>query len=502
MNNPHFTQFQLEQALFSKSLKDFIVASWPTLEPGKQFHDNWHIDAICEALEALSAGKIKRLLVNMPPRHMKSTIVSVAYPAWDWIMNPSRNFLCASYAQKLTTRDSLACRRLIQSDFYQKYFGHCFKLTSDQNQKTRFENDMRGERVSISVGSSTTGEGGDIILVDDPLNSLDRNSEAVIESTLDWWDSAMSTRLNDPQSGGIVVVMQRLHERDLTGHILENETGWEHLVLPGIYEKNHKYPMVSTIGIEDPRTEEGELLWPKRYNREEIDRLKRVLGALDFAGQIQQRPSPAEGNMFKEEWFRTFEITDGGEVVRYGERSCPVDMCTFFMICDLALTEKAGADYTVIGTIAKTPDNFMLVWDLLRGQWEAPKVKNKIIDTYKALDKCNFIGIEKAHYGIAMIQEMRGEYPIKELKPDRDKISRANNATIKFENGQVFIPKNAPWEDAYKDELKTFPNGKNDDMVDFTSYSALCLKNEFTKWETSDSVSKGVGGMFDKIMGH
>lgn len=219
-----------------QSLHEFVQQAWHVLEPTTKYIDGWHIQAICEHLQAVSDGQIRDLLINVPPRHMKSLTVAVFWPCWVWLRDPQRRWLYSSYAQRLSTRDSLKCRRLIQSPWYQRNWGDRFQLTGDQNEKTRFENDRTGVRLATSVNGSNTGEGAEIIVCDDPHNVRERESEIKREAVLTWWDEVMSTRLNNPKTGARVIVMQRLHERDLSGHVLE-KGGWEHLCLPAEYEE-------------------------------------------------------------------------------------------------------------------------------------------------------------------------------------------------------------------------------------------------------------------------
>ena len=235
---------QVRAEKMKRSLKLFTKNSWQSIEPAREFYDNWHIDAISEHLQAVVEGDIRRLIINVPPRHMKSISVAVCLPAWTWTIQPNKRFLYASYAGSLSIRDSVKCRRLIDSKWYQQYFGDIFNLTTDQNQKQRFENDQNGQRIATSVDGALTGEGGDIIVVDDPHNVREAESSKVRESVLDWWDQAMQTRLNDPKTGAFIIIMQRVHENDLTGHILANEyNDWDHLCLPARYEFNHPTPV-------------------------------------------------------------------------------------------------------------------------------------------------------------------------------------------------------------------------------------------------------------------
>src|SRR5690348_10187644 len=217
--------------------------------------------------------------------------------------HPERRWLYSSYAAQLSIRDSVKCRRLIESPWYQRLWGNCFALTSDQNTKGRFDNDRSGYRLSTSVGGAVTGEGGDRIVCDDPHNMQEAESNPIRKMTLDWWDVVMSTRMNDPKTAGMVVVMQRCHQQDLSGHLLE-QGGWDHLCLPAEYEGPSR---VTSIGFSDPRTVIGELLWKERYGTPEIEDLKRRLGSYAAAGQLQQHPSPLGGGIFKRHWWRYWQ---------------------------------------------------------------------------------------------------------------------------------------------------------------------------------------------------
>jgi len=218
-----------------ESLHQFVQKAWHVVEPATEYIDGWHIKAICDHLAAVSDGRIRDLLINIPPRHMKSLTVAVFWPCWVWTTRPGTRWLFSSYAQQLSTRDSVKCRRLIQSPWYRSNWGDAFTLTPDQNQKDRFENSRGGHRLATSVDGSNTGEGADIIVCDDPHNTREARSELRRENVRIWWDEVMSTRLNNPNTGARVIVMQRLHEADLAGHVLA-KGGYEHLCLPAYYE--------------------------------------------------------------------------------------------------------------------------------------------------------------------------------------------------------------------------------------------------------------------------
>src|SRR5215469_10281690 len=236
-----------------------------------KFIDSWALQAIAEHLEAVIDGQITRLIINIPPRMAKSSLCAVCLPAWTWAQpevthtsGPQVKFLHASYAERLSARDSLKCRRLIKSRWYQDLWGDRFSLNMDENTKLRFSNDQGGERLITSINGTATGEGMAIGVIDDPNAANEAYSEATIEATNEWWDGTMPTRLDDPDRGAFILVQQRLSELDLTGHILEKESGdWTFLMLPMEYESERAF--MTTIGWSDPRTEEGELLCPERF---------------------------------------------------------------------------------------------------------------------------------------------------------------------------------------------------------------------------------------------
>ncbi|NOT61557.1 MAG: terminase, partial [Acidobacteria bacterium] len=287
------------------SLRDYARQAWHVVEPATPYIHGWHIDAICDHLSAVTDGHILRLLINIPPRHMKSLLISVFWPTWAWTRKPDIRWLYSSYSLSLSKRDSLKCRRVIDSPWYQERWGDVYQLASDQNEKLRFENDHSGYRLATSVAGTNTGEGGDIVVIDDPHNAKQAESEAKREDALEWFDGTMSTRLNNPKTGAMVVVMQRVHERDVSGHILE-QGGWEHLCLPAEYEPK-PFVQMTSLGFKDPRTEPNELLWPDRFGRPELDKLKASLGGYRSAGQLQQRPAPADGGIFKRHWFKFWQ---------------------------------------------------------------------------------------------------------------------------------------------------------------------------------------------------
>lgn len=465
-----------QKALAERSLASFSKMAWPHMGEFGKYHHNWHIDAIAEHLEAVSDGQIKRLLINIPPRFMKSSLCSVAWPAWTWIRKPSIRWLCASHSLQLAIRDNRKCRNLIESQWYQSHWSNTFNFTKDQNAKSRFENNQGGYKLAVSVGSSLTGEGGDIIVIDDPHNAQDIDHAQRV-ATLDWFDGALSTRLNDPATGAMVLIMQRLHSKDLAGHVLDRGD-WEQLVLPAEYEGSKH---VTSIGWSDPRTETGQLLWPQRVGPIMVAELKHILGSMRYAAQYQQQPVPASGGQFKQEYFRYYKreqigkdlyfvVDQGGDMVRY-----PDDKITRFLTVDLAVSKKQEADYTVIALWGQTPDKKLLLLDLIRSHMSNPEQVAAITRAHQQHSPA-FIGIETVAYQLALVQQLQSKgLPVKEYKPKGDKVGRATIASVLYEQGSIYHPTSSYWLVDYETELLRFPKAEHDDCVDVVSVAAYYL---------------------------
>lgn len=457
-----------------RSFKEFVKLFWPVVEPATPFADGWHVDAICEHLEALKDGAIRNLVINIPPRHGKSLLVAVFFPAWLWLHNPSHRFLCSSYSLQLSIRDSVKCRRLIESPLYQKCFGNIFRLTSDENRKQRFENSERGYRLSTSVESGNLGEGADTLLVDDPNNIAEIYSEAERRKVIEWWSSVMSTRMNDPAKGCRVLIQQRLHEDDLSGFVLSSDKAgnWCRLILPLEFQGDRTR---NKLGWKDPRFLTGELL-SKRIPEEEISYLKASLGTSGFSAQYNQAPAPAAGEFFRQDWFRYYEAH--GDNYRLGDKLVAASSCWRFATVDLAISTKATADYTVAGIFDVTPTGELVLVHLHRARIEG----TKIVPTLKALNdeyRPHYWGIEDVAFQRLILQTARQEgLCVRGLKAEGDKITRSIPLQVKFESGAVWFPKGKPYLLPLELELLKFgPDAAHDDMVDVLSYAALeCQK--------------------------
>lgn len=467
----------------ANSLYEFARQAWHVIEPGTQFVEGWHLETICDHLEAVTAGEIKQLLINIPPRHCKSILVSVLWPCWTWIHRPEHRWLCASYAGSLSVRDSIKCRRLIQSPWYQERWGDKFELTGDQNAKTFFENTRSGYRMATSVGAGTTGHGGDTILIDDPLNALDASSEAMIESTLEWWDQAMSTRLNDPKSGSRVIIMQRLHERDLSGHVLK-QGGWEHLCLPAEWDGVNRK---TSLGYYDPRTVMGALLWPSQYGEKEIDDLKIKLGQYGTSGQLQQRPSPSGGGIIDTTKFRLWPA----------DRELP-PMLYIVQAYDTAYTEKTTGDptaCTVWGVFEHKEKRRVILLDCWTDHLKYSDLRQKVIDdwharyntksTYGKTGKADICLIENKGSGQALLNDLGNanvracSYDLpRGQRSELSKVARVHLITPIIDAGLVYILESSKnegefvsWAQPFIKECQSFPVGEHDDMCDCLSMS-------------------------------
>jgi predicted phage terminase large subunit-like protein len=465
---------ELDTEIASRSLPEFVRQAWAIVEPSTPFVPGWHIDAIIEHLEAVSRSQIRNLLINVPPRHMKSLLASVFWPAWEWIKHPERRWLFSSYAAQLSIRDSVKCRRLIESNWYQHRWGSVFSLTSDQNTKGRFDNDRSGYRLSTSVGGAATGEGGDRIVCDDPHNVQEAESDSVRKGTIDWFDVVMSTRVNDPKTAAKVVVMQRCHQQDLSGHLLE-QGGWEHLCLPAEYESTQR---ATSIGFVDPRTEPGELLWPERFGRKEIDELKVSLGSYAAAGQLQQRPSPSGGGLIKRYWFRfwqppganlppiTIQLPDGTHQTIIAHEIGMVDEQA--QSWDCAFKDLETSDYVVGQVWGRLGSSYLLLYQV-RGRMDLPATV-KAVRHVSQLAPGSFAKlIEDKANGSAVIQMLAHEIPgLIPVTPEGGKVARAAAVSPLIEAGNVYLPhpQMFPWVNGFLEECAAFPNGAHDDQVD------------------------------------
>lgn len=471
----------LKRAEMERSFYAFLKGAWPVLEPSTPYLDNWHIQCICEHLQAASEGEIRKLIFNVPPGSLKSIAVSVCWPAWHWIHHAHDRFLTGSHSMDLSGRDALKSRRLIQSHWYQARWGDRFRLTGDQNAKTRYENDKTGFRVATSVGGAT-GERANIRIMDDPHQIAEAESDVIREGTVDWIRSTWSERESDALTSIDVLVMQRVHARDVTGYLLELG-GFTHVMLPMEYDPKRKFVSgfhsnVVTI-TEDPRTERGELLFPARWNAAEVAIKKLRLGAYKASGQLAQLPSPEAGGIFKKHWWKYWhypgeplppvkmEMADG-TFVDIPCEPLPYEWDRELQSWDCAFKDTATSDFVVGQHWAKKGTKSYLLRQT-RGQLDFVATQNAV----KAMTEFMVMGgpvlVEDKANGTAVVASLRAKVPgLIGVNPEGGKESRAHAYSYVPESGCCYLPHPtiAPWVDGFVEELRTFPNGEHDDQVD------------------------------------
>lgn len=467
-------------------LGDYIRQAWQVLEPATHFVDGWHIDAVAEHLEAVTAGHIRNLIINIPPGTSKSLMVSVFWPTWEWTFAPWRRFLTGSHSQSLSTRDALKSRRLIQSDWYQSRWGSKFRLTGDQNQKMRYENDKTGFRLAVSVGGPVTGERGHVKILDDPHKADEMLSDAHRMSAIEWLGTVWSTRLNDPKTGSDIIVMQRLHEGDATGYLLEEITGYEHLVLPMRFEPERK--CFTSIGFEDPRTEPGELLCEERFGEAEVKDLERRLGTYGAAGQLQQRPAPSDGGIFKRRNWRFWQYQgqnlapvavrlESGEIFYCPVVNLPEHMHQYAQSWDATFKGTATGSF-VVGQVWGVFMSACFLLDQTRERLEFTGTLEAIRALSKAWPQALAKFIEDKANGPAIINVLGTEIPgLIPIEPQGDKVARARAIAPMQEAGNIYLPHpdNCPWVKTLIANFAVFPNGKDKDEIDAMSQIIIRL---------------------------
>ncbi|HUU40954.1 MAG TPA: phage terminase large subunit [Desulfatiglandales bacterium] len=460
-------EIQETYAECESSLRTFIEHAWPVVEPGRHFVGNWHIDSICRHLEAVTRGEILRLVINVPPRSSKSTVVSVMWPVWVWLQDPSRRFISGSHNVSLATRDNMKSRRLINSPWFQRGWADRFQFAGDQNQKIKYENNKTGARICFGMGSGVTGEGGDILIIDDPHNAKSAMfSTLERQGAIDMFDQELSTRLNNPDKSAIVIIMQRLHDEDLAGHVLK--TGkYEHLCLPMEYEPARK--CITCLGEQDPRTVDGELLCSERFPIAWVEEQKRVLGTYGASGQLQQSPVPAGGGIVKLDWFQ-----------RYNELPVKEQWAQVVQFWDTA--QKANELLNcpwVCGTWVRCKNGRLYLVDVYREWMDYPRGKRMAKSLAEKYNP-HAIVVEDKSTGSSLIQELKKEtkFSVIPFEPEGDKVTRLSSESPAIESGKVYIPEVAPWLIEFESEIGSFPLSATMDQADMLS---MALKYFHTK---------------------
>ena len=487
----------LDRADCEDSLYTFLQHAWQYMDPAP-WKDGWVGQAIAEHLEGVIDGEITRLLINIPPRTLKTSLCSVSLPAWTWAQRyhsptsgPGVKFMYASYGESLSLDHSVMCRRLIKSPWYQELWGDRFKLMSDMDTKHKFTNDRGGERQITSVDARVTGRGSQIIVVDDPNAANEAHSEAKIEGCIKWWDRTMQSRLNDRKTGAFILVQQRVAENDLSGHILEkNADGWVKLILPMEYEPNRSF--ITFNGWEDPRVKDGELLWPERFDEEDVLVLKRDVGPWAWAGQYQQRPEPDGGGIIKRDWWKLWE------------RAKYPALDYIIASLDTAYTMKTENDFsamTIWGVFQSDMEGFSVKTEVggnVRRSYtpQSPRVvlmfawqeRLELHDLVQKVQQCckdyrvDKLLIENKAAGHSVAQELRRlfnaeDFGVQLIDPGaQDKMARLYSVQHIFSEGMVYAP-DRNWAEMVISQVGTFPRGKHDDLVDTCSAALRHLRD-------------------------
>jgi predicted phage terminase large subunit-like protein len=445
-------------ALLRSDLQSFVWKSFLTILPGTAYLSNWHIDAIVHKLMLVQNGDISRLLINQPPRSLKSITVSVAYVAWLLGHDPSRRVIVVSYANELAAELHRQFRMVIDAPWYRALFP---SMRPAKDSGTELVTTKGGSRYATSVGGTLTGRGADLIVVDDPLKAEEAMSEPARKRVIDWFAGTLVSRLNDKENDPIVVVMQRLHENDLAGHLVGHGV-WEHLDLPAIAVEDSVIP----IGYGKTMTRRsGDILHPARESKDALERIKAEIGSLKFSAQYQQRPVPLEGNLIKRDWFLYYDALPHSSTKRIVQS------------WDIAMMTGDSNDYSVCTTWQMITADYYLV-DVFRARLQYPDLRRKLVGLAAKHDAGTIL-IENAGPGMALLQDLwrdlpRGMPRPLGRKPEGSKTDRMVAESAKIEAGHVHLPRQAEWLDTFLLELLAFPNGRHDDQIDSVS--------QFLKW--------------------
>jgi len=483
-----------ETRLCEQRLYNFLICAWEILEPGTALELNWHYLYLCDELQRAIADvangitKTQDIIVNVPPRTLKTTIVSVILNAWTWLQWPHLRFLTASYADNLSIEASWNTRRLIQSEWYQDRWADKYGLMGDQNVKNFYSNDNGGYRISTSVGGAATGRGGDVIIVDDPQSAEEAESESSRARVISWWGKTMYPRLNDQRIGLRIVIQQRLHENDLTGYLLRTQPkSYRHINLPAEAAADVKPPRLR-------ERYEGGLLFPSRFGREQLDDARRRLSSYVYEGQYNQRPAPEEGGLFKR-WYWGYWRPKGmdlppvqtkmpdGRVYTHALVDLPEECDDKVVAWDMSFKGTAGSD-RVVGDVWAQYGASAFLLDEMCGTMEFLKAKDSVVELYERHQDASAVLIEDTANGPAIINTLDDVLPcLIPVKAVGSKTARATDSSkamsvlARAEAGNLYLPHPAiaPWVEDYVAEFAVFPKGAHDDRIDATVYAVRRL---------------------------
>lgn len=451
----------------------FLPNAISSICPSRDLFNSWHIKLICQYLEAIENDEIKRLIINMPPRHSKSICVSAAWPAWLLGRDPTKKIIVASYAQSISQKHAQDSRIVLYSNWFQTLFPES-RIAKGENTKNKFVMTQRGFRIATSVFGAITGEGGDMLIVDDPHTPMQVSSNKSRKKILEWFDQTFFTRLNSPSKGKIIVVMHRLDEEDLTGYLLKKHNKWELLSLPIFSENN------LNISFKDFKTH-----WPafEPLNKEvmtfqDILEVKNEMGSFAFAAQFMQAPIARNKSGFvKDYWLSYFENIEGMSIDNDFEKIRNLEACYCYQSWDCAFKTGDNNSYSVCSTWLKYKDKLYLI-DMFRHKMEFQELRDEALRLFVWYTP-DLILIEDTASGQVIAQELeRYNIKVKRIRPKEDKVSRFIRTLSLFESNRIFLLKNALWNIEFMEELLQFPHGKYNDQIDSISqFLNFCLNN-------------------------
>jgi predicted phage terminase large subunit-like protein len=452
---------ELLGAILRNSFPCFIHKVFQTINPSSLYEHNWHIDLICDYLNEVERGNIKRLIINIPPRSLKSICVTVAWPAWLLGCNSKIRVIAASYAQNISIKHSLDCRFTVESDWYKLIFPET-RISKKENRKSKFITTNFGMRFATSVGGSITGEGADILILDDPHNPNQINSERIRKKTLEWYEQTFVSRLNNKSKGAIVIVMQRLHSDDLCGYLEKNhKNSWEILKIPVQANSDHHYVISDKLY----KMKEGETLHSDRDKKENLEKLYSEIGKENFFAQYMQDPVDNSVSILS---FKDISYYD----------TIPFQIDYILQSWDTAIKTTEKSDYSVCTVWYIVGTRYYLV-DFLKEKFAYPDLKRKIIDFLK-LYNTKYLCIEDKSSGQSIIQDLRNEgfSNIIPIKPKGDKITRFASIVPYFQSGRILLPSQANYLKILLNEITKFPNTDHDDAVDSISQAINYLVHQ------------------------
>ena len=456
MNKKQELKYALNKTLCEMSFYEFFKQAWHIVEPAIELSSNWHHKYICDALQEeaeriiAKKPKTKDIIINVPFRSTKSLIVTVMFPVWSWIKDPKLRFITSSYSANLSIELATKSRDIIFSEWFKSRWGTIFHIKKDQNLKERYENNHMGMRRATSVGGTVTGQGGDFLIVDDPLSPQMANSATERENANEWYRTTFYSRLNSPKIGVRIIIMQRVHEDDLSGFLLDRETrlNYNHICIPATIDGEVKPKKLENF------YDENGLFWDERFGQDVLDDYKKALGSYGYAGQLMQTPTPLDSGMIRQEWFK---------IDRYRE-----DGVVNFVIDPAYTANQKNDPSALLAYIYK--DNKWQIIDCTNVYKEFPDLVKFIPQwvTKNGYTNKSRIFVEPKASGKSIVQTLIRETGLnvrEDKPPTKDKVARVADISATLESGRVGLLQGI-WNNEFLDQLTKFPSAKHDDMVD------------------------------------